>query len=147
MEEKEKKSRKIWKTILIITMTVVITVFIVLIIEVFWIIAKNPFNIRTAIINSIILDDASTSPFAVTGTAGTSAGLEGAQVIDEHPLLSGEQEQALKDVGVDIGTLPTSIPPALEACAIEKLGQKRVEEIKQGDVPGPLDILRAKTCF
>ena len=133
--------------VLIIILTVVITVFAVIIIEVSWILIKNPFNIRTAIINSIILDDASTSPFAVTGTAGTSAGSGGSQVIDKHPLLSSEQEKALTDVGVDIGTLPTTIPPALEACAIEKLGQKRVEEIKQGDVPGPLDILRAKTCF
>lgn len=132
--------------VLIVALTVVITVFVFLIIEVFWIFVKNPFNIRTAIINSIILDNASTSPFAVTGV-GTSAGIGGSQVIDEHPLLSSEQEKALIDIGVDIGTLPTSIPPALEACAIEKLGQKRVEEIKQGEVPGPLDILRAKSCF
>lgn len=66
---------------------------------------------------------------------------------DKNPVLSPTQEKALETFGVDPATVPTSITPEQEACFVEKLGQERVDEIKAGDAPTPVDFYKAKSCI
>lgn len=64
-----------------------------------------------------------------------------------HPLLSTEQEKLLESMGVDTATLPTSITPAQEQCAIDALGADRVNAIKAGSAPTLSDYLKAQGCY
>ena len=72
--------------------------------------------------------------------AGTSS-------TSDHPMLTPEQEKTLQDVGIDPATLPTAITPEMEKCFTEKLGSARVDEIKAGASPGPLDLIKAGSCL
>lgn len=65
----------------------------------------------------------------------------------DHPLLTTDQENLLRSLGVDLTTIPTLITPAQEKCAIEVLGQARVDQIKSGSAPSINDYLKAKSCF
>ena len=62
-------------------------------------------------------------------------------------LLNPAQEKALKTMGVDPAALPTSISPAQEQCFIDALGAARVNEIKAGGTPTPIDLFKAKSCL
>jgi hypothetical protein len=59
--------------------------------------------------------------------------------------ISEAQREAAEKAGIDIDSIV--ITPEMEACAREKLGDARVEEIIKGDVPGPLDIIKASSCL
>jgi hypothetical protein len=61
--------------------------------------------------------------------------------------LSVEQKASLEKIGIDTTVIPDVIPPETEKCFIEKLGEKRVNEIKAGANLGALDLLKAKTCL
>lgn len=65
----------------------------------------------------------------------------------DHPLLSSSQEKALQTLGVDLSSVPTSITAAQEKCAVQALGQERVNKIKSGEAPSISDYLKAKSCF
>ena len=65
---------------------------------------------------------------------------------DRNPALNASQEQALETVGIDPARIPSEITPEQEACFVDVLGQFRVDEIKAGDAPGPLEIIRARSC-
>lgn len=65
----------------------------------------------------------------------------------DHPLLSTDQEKLLDSLGIDPATVPTSITPAQEACAVSALGADRVNEIKAGASPTLSDYLKAKDCL
>lgn len=65
----------------------------------------------------------------------------------DHPLLSPVQEKTLQSLGVDLKTVPTTITAAQEKCAVEFLGQERVNQIKSGGAPSISDYLKAKGCF
>jgi len=67
--------------------------------------------------------------------------------VDKNPLLSNTQERALEAAGIDVGALPSEISPSVEACFVEALGQDKVDSVKAGATPSPLDILRAKSCL
>jgi len=66
---------------------------------------------------------------------------------DKHPLLDAEQEKTLQTFGIDPATLPTTITPEMEGCAVEKLGQARVDQIKAGAEPSFTDYLKAGSCI
>jgi hypothetical protein len=68
-------------------------------------------------------------------------------VTDKHPLLTASQEKTLESIGIDPVKLPTTITPAMESCFVSELGQDRVNEIKQGSVPGITDFFKAKSCI
>lgn len=72
---------------------------------------------------------------------------DAAVVPDTHPALSASQESALKNVGINPATLPSSISPDQEQCFIEAIGVTRVEEIKAGDAPTPTEIFKARECL
>lgn len=67
--------------------------------------------------------------------------------VDKHPLLNETQEAALEDFGVDPSNVPDQISSEQEACFREKLGDERVEEIKAGDTPNTIELLKAKDCI
>lgn len=62
-------------------------------------------------------------------------------------VFQGDSEAVLEAVGVKKEDMPTSVTPEQEACAVEKLGQERVNEIKAGSSINASDILKARTCF
>jgi len=61
--------------------------------------------------------------------------------------LNADQEQQLQEAGVDVGSLPQEISPEAEKCFEDKLGEDRVEEIKNGATPTTLEIMKAGSCF
>jgi Na+-transporting methylmalonyl-CoA/oxaloacetate decarboxylase gamma subunit len=65
----------------------------------------------------------------------------------DHPLLSTEQEKTLQSLGVNLESIPTTITPTQEQCAVEVLGQDRVNQIKSGSAPSVTDYFKAKNCF
>lgn len=65
----------------------------------------------------------------------------------DHPLLSAEQEVMLESIGFDTTTIPTSITAEQQECAIEALGQERVNEISAGSAPTITDLLKAQDCL
>ena len=69
------------------------------------------------------------------------------QELKNNPLLTDDQENALRQIGVDPASLPTEITPEMEKCFEETLGKARVLEIVVGDTPSPLELLKAKNCL
>ncbi|MEK7473173.1 MAG: hypothetical protein AAB668_00370 [Patescibacteria group bacterium] len=61
--------------------------------------------------------------------------------------LQGDREALLEAAGVKKEDIPTSVTSQQEACAVEKLGQRRVDEIKAGASINASDILKARSCF
>lgn len=84
---------------------------------------------------------------STTSTTNTPAITTPTENNNQHPYLSESQEKMIRTMGIDIETLPTSISEEQEACAIQTLGQERVNEIIAGDTPTALEILKAKKCF
>jgi hypothetical protein len=72
---------------------------------------------------------------------------DSSQPIYDHPLLSPDQEKTLQTFGIDPATVPTSISPVQEQCAVSAIGQSRVDQIKAGATPSITDYLKAKDCF
>jgi len=66
---------------------------------------------------------------------------------DQHPALSAEQEATLQAIGVDVSALPSEITPNMENCFVQKLGQKRVDEIKAGSSPTPAEVVKSQGCL
>ena len=65
----------------------------------------------------------------------------------DHPLLNESQESTLKNLGVDVSQLPSSISPEMEICFKEKFGEERVNEIINGDSPSVIELIKAKSCL
>ena len=101
------------------TIQALIIIILVLIIGLIIIFAFNPFNLRTKIIS---------------------------RAINTYLQSTMESYQPL-DSSVDVSKLPTEITPAMQDCAVEKLGEARAQELINGATPGPMDILRAKDCL
>jgi hypothetical protein len=99
----------------------------------------DPFEIRPML--SSVAGDVGTVTTAVTD------GVSETVTADKNPVLNATQERALEVVGIDPAKVPTSITPEQEACFTEKLGAERVAEIKAGDTPGAVEILKAKECI
>lgn len=119
-----------WKRFFI-GLGIVFTVLIVLvIIVIIYMIIRKPFGV-----------DVTTLPGVIFGTSETT------ESSYDHPSLTAEQEIFLESIGVDTTTLSTSITAGQEACAVEKLGQKRVDEIKAGAELKTSDYLKAGSCF
>ncbi|RMD51627.1 hypothetical protein D6827_01850, partial [Candidatus Parcubacteria bacterium] len=57
--------------------------------------------------------------------------------------LTDEQKEFLISVGID----PEKITPESIQCAIDKIGENRVEEIKNGDAITLTDVLKVYSCF
>ena len=64
-----------------------------------------------------------------------------------NPALNTEQEEQLRDLGIDPAALPTEISPEMHECFVEKLGEERVREIEEGDSPTPLEVIKTEPCL
>lgn len=106
-------------------------IFLIIIVGALFFYIASQFGVSTPRINS-------------NGVDFTPAASEGG---DQNPYLSPAQESALKAMGIDPASVPTSISPEQESCFAEKLGQERVNEIKGGDAPTPVDYYKAKSCI
>ena len=119
----------------------------------FWI--ADPWGIKPFIMNSGVQDraempspentSASKSDDAVTET-GSSTPTSGGTV-EQNPNLSTGQENALEAIGIDPGSLPSTITPAQEACFVAKLGAARVAEVQAGATPTAAEFFSAKGCL
>ena len=119
-----------WKKFFI-TMGVIFAVIIVIIIALaLYIKISKPFGLELENL-----------PQAIIGTDSKT------QSTYDHPLLNTQQEIFLENLGVNTKTVPSSISPAQEACAVEKLGQTRVNQIKAGAQITTSDYLKAGNCF
>lgn len=96
-----------------------------------------------------VADPYGIKPFIKSLTAQSTSTKNGAGSVttSKNALLSPSQVQALKQIGVDPATLPSKITPAMEACFYAKLGDKRVNEIKNGSTPTAADFFAARTCI
>ncbi len=63
------------------------------------------------------------------------------------PALSPAQRSALELVGIDPETLPRTITPEQEQCFVAVIGATRVDAIKAGDAPTPLEIFAGRRCL
>ncbi len=70
-----------------------------------------------------------------------------APTTDAHPYLSEKQEAVLETVGINPAALPTSVTPTQQTCLIQAVGEARANEIKNGALPTPMEILKAKSCL
>jgi hypothetical protein len=66
---------------------------------------------------------------------------------DRHPYLTSDQEKILQSLGINPESLPKKLTPEMEACLINTLGSKRIEEIKSGTVPTVSDLVKARSCI
>jgi hypothetical protein len=125
----EKQGLKIWQIIFII-IGMITTAFILLIIFIaIAIILIKPWGINVVDTGSALINP----PTESTGY--------------DHPLLNPQQESLLESAGIDPATVPTTLTPAQQQCAIDALGEKRAMELVAGATPSLTDITKAKNCF
>ncbi|MCK5061470.1 hypothetical protein KAR28_02880 [Candidatus Parcubacteria bacterium] len=143
-----KKPKGFLKIFLIILATFLLSSIITLGGLAFYIYKQNPFNIQACLISSFLnassIMDSKTSDSRPSAGAGTT---KTASDQFDHPFLSPEQEVMLENAGIDVSTLPTTLSPEMKACGIDALGENRINEIINGATPGPLDLLRVKSCL
>lgn len=138
-----KKPRKLFKTFLLIFLTFLLSVIITLGGLALYVYKQNPFNIQACLISSFL----NASSIMDGQSSASSGSTKIAPVRFDHPFLSTDQEVMLEQAGIDVSALPTTLSPEMKACGIEALGQDRINEIINGATPGPLDLLRAKSCL
>lgn len=64
-----------------------------------------------------------------------------------NPALNTEQEEQLRDLGIDPAALPTEVSPEMQECFVDKLGEERVREIEEGDSPTPFEVIKTEPCL
>ena len=130
-KKKDQKAKGVFWRSFFIVIGVIAVIFILLVIgAVIALIIIKPFGFDVTKMPGTYLDMTSDEPSSYN-----------------HPLLSTEQEKLLESMGVDTATLPTSITPAQEQCAIDALGPDKVNAIKAGATPTLSDYLKAQGCF
>jgi cytoskeletal protein RodZ len=81
--------------------------------------------------------------------SATDSSSEATPVTEENPgtvQITPAQAEALQALGIDPSVV-TSITPEQEACFVRTLGQERVDEVKAGATPSPIDLFKAKECI
>ncbi len=110
----------------------------------------DPWNIRPLLqgarSTTLEVEESVGERVATSTRATVQHGTEETAPIDAHPSLSPAQEEALGNIGVDVGKLPTTITPVMEACFTEKLGAARVAEIKSGVTPTAFEVAQTLPC-
>lgn len=133
-QDKKGKFLRIFLTI-ILTFTATSLLYLALAVH---ILAKNPFNIQACLISSFL---------GSNNDQAVPSGKTSREPAYDHPLLSGDQEKILQNAGIDPASLPSEVSPEMEECFRNALGSQRVDEIISGASPGPLDILKARSCL
>ena len=164
----EEKSKSFGKKILTIAIVIITTVFILFSIVLTWVLIKNPLNARGIILyklgwidtpvqivpavnrtENIITEDKidvqTKEGFIKTTpeikTTPTTQTVPSTQAIP----MTQEQRKSIEDFGIDPDSIV--ITPAMEDCFLEKLGEERVDEIKQGATPGILEMIKVSSCL
>ena len=81
---------------------------------------------------------------AVTQEPTTVEMTEDGEGINES--LTAEQQKAMDDFGISSDFF-TDLDAEQQACLADVLGEERVEEIKQGAMPTPVEIARGSSCL
>ena len=102
----------------------------------FWV--TDPFNLRP-----LILEVISSGGWKNVGDAFVDAGV----TLDRNSSLSATQEAALRSIGIDPATVPSSITPEMKECFTAKLGVVRVNEILKGSQTTALEVIETKECY
>ena len=66
---------------------------------------------------------------------------------EKNSKLSPEQESALRAIGINPESLPSTLTPEMEACFVAVLGSARVAEIKGGGSPTPQEVFASRSCY
>jgi len=114
-------------------------VFFIIIIGLSYLWIADPFNIKSIIPSGV-------SPISAIKTIIGKSDLK-IDNIDKNPFLDEEQEAWLESMGIEPADLPSEITPEMERCFIQKLGEKRANEIIQGDLLNATDFLKANSCL
>lgn len=109
-------------------------IFIILVVVVAYLVIADPFDLKKYFVFF------SHPPVVSSESSQTSETYD-------NPLLTNEQEQTLRNIGIDPASLPTEITPEMEACFTRALGEDRVKEVVAGATPTPLELLKAKSCL
>lgn len=120
-------------------------IFFIIILGMAYLFVADPFNLKPLfssfnITPSTVIDVAG----LINNTQNTTSPTSDTKT---NSLISAQQEQILKAIGVNPDTLPTEITPALEKCLLEKVGAQRAEEIAKGADITTMDFLKASACF
>ncbi len=70
-------------------------------------------------------------------------------VVDDydHPYLSDDQEDLLKNWGISPSSLPTDVSQAQLDCALDAVGQARATEILNGATPSFTEMTKVMPCL
>lgn len=139
------------KRIIVNILAVFGLIFIFIILSVVYIFVADPFNLKPIFSPITVIDTFSPERDEVVKEDKLP---NESNVVKENTMpdrveftISAEQRQALINLGVSPDSIPTSLSLEQEQCFIDVLGQARVDEIKSGDIPGPIEFIRAQACI
>ena len=128
-------------------------IFFILLVIVIYFFIKDPYNLRPIlmpvirpVISEMIFSNSSSSDDLKTISNNTPEYTTSLKVNGSSSLTS-DQANALKAIGVDPNSLPTTITPEQEECFVKIFGQIRVNEIKAGDTPTATEFIKGTSCL
>jgi len=124
-------------------------IFFILLVIVIYFFIKDPYNLRPIlmpVISEMIFPNSSSSDDLKTISNNTPEYTTSLKVNGSSSLTS-DQANALKAIGVDPNSLPTTITPEQEECFVKIFGQIRVNEIKAGDTPTATEFIKGTSCL
>jgi len=124
-------------------------IFFILLVIVIYFFIKDPYNLRPIlmpVISEMIFPNSSSSDDLKTISNNTPEYTTSLKVNGSSSLTS-DQANALKAIGVDPNSLPTTITPEQEECFVKIFGQTRVNEIKAGDTPTATEFIKGTSCL
>ncbi|OGF24846.1 hypothetical protein A2331_04865 [Candidatus Falkowbacteria bacterium RIFOXYB2_FULL_34_18] len=157
----EEQPKSLGKKILTVVITVIVTIFLLCIIILVWVLVKNPLNVRGVILFKLgwidkpvqimpsIKNNENTTEEIINVTTNPESEkitpiTQTAPTTQTIPMTE-EQRRAVENFGIDPDSIV--ITPAMEDCFVEKLGEQRVSEIKNGSAPGVLEMVKASSCL
>ena len=124
-------------------------IFFILLVIVIYFFIKDPYNLRPIlmpVISEMIFPNSSSSDDLKTISNNTPEYTTSLKVNGSSSLTS-DQANALKAIGVDPNSLPTTITPEQEECFVKIFGQTRVNEIKAGGTPTATEFIKGTSCL
>jgi len=123
--------------------TVFVTLGVILVLVVLaigYLVIADPFHIKPMLLGS-------SAGGSVSETTTADVTPVGAPSTGESFTLSEAQREALRGLGIDPATVPSTITPLQVACFEEQLGADRVSEIRAGGVPSAFELFKVKSCI
>src|SRR3989339_799211 len=151
----EEQPKSLGKKILTVVITVIVTIFLLCIIILVWVLVKNPLNVRGVILFKFgwidkpvqimpsIKNNENTTEEIINVTTNPES--EKITPITQTVTKDQRKREGVENFGIDPDSIV--ITPAMEDCFVEKLGEQRVSEIKNGSAPGVLEMVKASSCL